>query len=695
MNSIVNATPFSYARGIQDVSGKTLAPVALAQPTFCPKVYTYAQKGKVGRSYMVVGDARTSIFGAATFDPQSKFANHATIFANAVNAQGCAAMHERILPADAPPPAALRVWLDLLPTQVQDYQRNSDGSIKTDSAGAPVLAGKLQGFLGKWVVEGIAPDADGVRPIGLATQKTGNQTDATAGTQSIRYPWMDVEISSHGSWGNDQGLRMWAPTTLSGTPIDSRLVADQKAYQFFIAVAARPDALTTPKVVSTVSGGQAVPFVLKPGLIDRNTGSQMYLGDVFVKNYSDHTPGITPTIGAFDNIHIYDAAIGEVLEMLYQAEFAHADAFSDFTGEEDEKYRFNPFSATSSTGVAYHTFQIVTGASDSARLTENSTLFAQGGGDGTMSNALFAGLVKNKLLEYGDANSPLMDSVMNPETIFWDSGFPMDTKKAMAAVISIRKDIAVAASVFEVGAPALSDDQERSVAISLLTHFQMYPESDYYGTPATRAIIVGSSGYVLNSPWTSPLPASYELLNKAADYMGASNGKWKAGRAFDVAPRNQVDYMRDLTLPFRPANARYKDWDAGLIWPQSYSMTRQFFPQMQTIYPDDTSVLNNFITVMACVWLERIGEAVHRDFTGRSDLTQDQMVDRINQAILDKTKDVFDNRFVIVPETTYTADDKLRGYSWTTVIKIYSPMMQTVQTLTIQANRLDDLAAAA
>jgi hypothetical protein len=44
--------------------------------------------------------------------------------------------------------------------------------------------------------------------------------------------------------------------------------------------------------------------------------------------------------------------------------------------------------------------------------------------------------------------------------------------------------------------------------------------------------------------------------------------------------------------------------------------------------------------------------------------------------------------------TTYTADDDLRGYSWTTVIKVGMPMMQTVQTLTIETYRKEDLASA-
>jgi hypothetical protein len=177
--------------------------------------------------------------------------------------------------------------------------------------------------------------------------------------------------------------------------------------------------------------------------------------------------------------------------------------------------------------------------------------------------------------------------------------------------------------------------------------------------------------------------------------MGASNGKWVPNYKPDVNPNNCVTMLRDLNVPFRPATARYKDWDAGMVWPEPYSMDMAYFPQHQTVYPDDTSVLNSAITAFACAQLVRIGEKVHRDLTGRSDLTKDQIVDRVNEAILKAVEGKFDNRFIIIPETQFTADDNLRGYSWTTVIKLGAANMTTVQSLTVESYRAADLQATA
>jgi hypothetical protein len=686
----------SYNNGIHDVSGRTLAPQPLDQPSHLPKSFIFARKGKPGKSYLVVGDSRTSIFGAETFDELGKYFNHATAFNNIFNKAGNASMVERVLPQDANPPAAFRLSLDLLATDVQDFQRNPDGTYLIDGSGNKVPTNsKIAGYLGKWVVEAISA-TDGIRDFGNGQIVKGDQVDGTNATQSDRYPIMDFMVSSEGEWGNNKGISIWALTQLTNVQVDSRLITDQKAYPFQLAVKSRPDALTTPTAVSTLTGSTSITFSLKPGLRDRNTSAQLYLGDIFVRNWQDTTtPGMSPTIGDFDRIKVYDNHVATVLGKIYTAELPALDAFSDFTGEDDEIYRVNLFTALTSYGTPYHAYQLVTGAQNSVRLSEGNTMFAQGGSDGTMDDTTFAALVKTKLLEYADKNSQRQDSVNHPENIFWDSGFPLDVKKTMGSFIAVRKDTYVVGSTHVVGGPDLTDDQERSVAITLASAFQNYPESTTYATPTVRASIIGGSGYLLNSNYSKSVPASIDRAWAWSLYMGASNGKWVSSRKPDVSPNNQVTLLRDLNVAFRPANARYKDWDAGLVWPEPYSMDMMYFPQFQTVYPDDTSVLNAGLTAFACAQLVRIGEKVHRDFTGRSDLTKEQLVERINNAYLDAVKDKFDNRFTILVDTQFTADDNLRGYSWTTIVKIGANSMTTVQSLTIESYRNEDLATAA
>jgi len=690
--NIPNAVPMTYNRGIHDVSGRTLAPQALDQPSHLPKSFLFARKGKPGKNYLVVGDSRTAIFGAETFDELGKYFNHATAFNNVFNRAGNASMVERIVPEDIAPPAAFRLSLDLLETQIQDFERNTDGSYKLGLDGIKTpLGAKVDGYLGKWVVEPISV-FEGVRQFGVGTVTKGDQTDVQSSTQSDRYPIMDFMVSSEGEWGNDKGIALWVLTQLTQNVVNTKLITDQKAYPFQLAVKSRPDNLTTAQTVSTLGGTPELTFTLKPGMRDRATGAQMYLGDIFVKAYHDaSTPGMSPTIGDFDRIKVYDNNVKTVLNMIYQAELPTIDVFSDIQGEQDEIYRINPFTAVSSYGAPYHTFQLVTGANNSVRLNETGVMYASGGSDGTMNDEVFSNLVKAKLQEYGDKNSFRQDAVNHPENMFWDSGFPLDVKRVLGNFIGVRKDTFVMGSTHVVGGPNLTDEQERSVAISLAQALQSYPESDYYATPTVRGCIIAGSGYLLNSNYTAAVPSSIDRANAWSLYMGAANGKWVPNYKPDVNPNNVVSLLRDMNVVFRPANARYKDWDAGMVWPEPYTMDMMYFPQHQTVFPDDTSVLNGAITAFACAQLVRIGDKVHRDMTGRQDLTKDQLVERINSAILAAVDGKFDNRFEFIVETEFTADDDLRGYSWTTKIKLGASPMRTVQSLTIESYRSEDL----
>ena len=78
---IVNGAPFFNPLGTQDSSTKPLVREPYAQPTHCPKVYFYAQKGPT-TPQLAVGGSRVMLYGEDTFDPRSDYFNHATLFAN-------------------------------------------------------------------------------------------------------------------------------------------------------------------------------------------------------------------------------------------------------------------------------------------------------------------------------------------------------------------------------------------------------------------------------------------------------------------------------------------------------------------------------------------------------------------------------------------------------------------------------------
>lgn len=690
--AIVNAAPMTIMLGTQDKSTRPLVPEAEALPTHLPKIYIFAKKGPT-TPQLVVGGSRSKMYGEESFDLRKPWATHGTALANTINRAGNSAMYERLRPADAGPNASLRLSLDLLETQVDDYERNSDGSIKLNAGGAPIVTGQVAGYRAKWVVEAIPTDVDGALEFGLGTQGPGDQVDGV--TQSVRYPIMDLVTPDFGADGNNRGVRIWAPTTLSSQPVDERIIQNEKVYPFRIACAARADELATAKTVETQSAEQSVQVCWKPETINRLTDSELSIDNVFIQAYQTlNDPTFPDSYGPFGQLRVYHDQIQAVLDLVYAAEVPHIDAFSDIDGVSDgDEHRLNLIGGVSSQGVPYHSYQIVTGAANSARLSEISTLFAAGGSDGTMGEEAYGALVAERVVEYANENSVLQDTAKYPESIIYDSGFPLDTKYALLSALAIRKDIAVVLSTHDVLGPQLSASEESALAIALKTRAQMYPESEYFGTPVMRCMIVGRSGKMIGSQYRKPLPLTFEIAAKAASYMGAGNGKWKGGFAFDSAPLSEVTMFSDINVTFTPAKVRNKDWANGLVWVESFGRRSVYFPALKTVYDNDTSVLNSFFTMMACVELQKVGDRARRQYSGNAALTNAQLVERVNQFVSDDVEGRFDGRFVIQPDAYFTEADVARGYSWTLPIRLYAANMKTVMTLSIEAYRIEDLAA--
>jgi hypothetical protein len=700
----INAAPTTNMQGIQDKSARTLVPVVEALPTHLPKIYIFAQKGTT-LPQLVDGEARNRIYGADSFDMRKPWANHATDLCNVLIAAPNSVMAQRVKPADAKT-ATLRVYLDVLPTKVQDFQRNLDGSIKKDAiTGLPVPVtgpgASIDGYKVKFVVEEVlALTEASLTPedtFGAGVVKAGDQTDATTSTQSQKIPFMDLEVDSFGAYGSNTGLRIWAPTAVSAGAVDGRILTNEKVYPYRIACMQRDSALTTPKVLSTLGGEQYVDFSLKEGVINRTVDKQMFIGDVFLQAYEKkNDPKYAPVFGPFGRFHLYQANVAAFLEDFYAAELPHNGLFGDFKGTPtvpvaDEEHLFNIFGGVSSAGVPYHSYQILSGAG-TVRFTESATVYARGGADGTMTNAVFDALVSAEVLEYANPLSVLQDMAKYPEAIIYDSGFGLQTKYDLMSVMALRKDIAVALTTFTVGGKTLTASEDSALALALRTRARNYPESEFYGTSTCRCVIVARSGKRISSQFTKPLPLIIEFAAKAARFMGASNGKWKSVYGMDQDPNNLVADFTDVSVTFTPLTVRNGDWANGLIWVEHMGRQSLYFPAFKTVYDDDTSVLNSFITMMACVELQKVGDRARRKYSGNSKLTAGQLIERVNEYVVENTVGRFDDRFIIQPNTYYTAADIARGYSYTLAIKIGAPNMTTVGSLTIESYRYEDLA---
>jgi hypothetical protein len=713
--NIQNAAPMMIARGVQDLSGRPLPLDGDTIATHIPVVYGFAQKGP--KRALVSGAARTNIFGSDTFDLRKKFATHQTALSNLISEGGGTQMFERLEPVDIGPRANFTLWADVLETTIPQYERDDEGAFVLDpltSERVP-LAGNvtLNGTKIKWVmssVNALEDEAD----FGTLTVKAGDQVSGAV--HSKRYPIMQFWASSRGSVFNNSGARLWASTENAVVPLNTNLMDAIKAYPFRLQLVQRSSEYDTARPVETQFGEQFIDFTFKPDTIDPTNDSRVSIQETFLHHYTNTSNNGSPVdYGHFGGAKVYDENVAKLVDMIYANELGQGQN-SDFTGATDEQWLVNFISCISSKGEPYYTAEIVGGAG-SVRLTETTNLFAAGGSDGTMVEvgattkevggltvdmtaaeieqahfASFAGMVEKAISEYANPNSVLMDTADNVESIFYDSGFPLRTKNELPKFISERKDLFVVLSTYDVNGGPMTAEQEYSTAVALRGKLKAYAESDYFGTPTMRGMVVGRYGRMIGSQYKKKLPLTLEVANKANLMMGASDGKWREGKVFDANPGNIITLFEDVNVTFTPARVRNRDWVVGLNWVQKLNSKQLFFPALQTIYDDDTSILNSFFVAMCCVELQKVGERVWRQFTGTVRLTNEQLVDRVNAAVQEKTLGRFCDMFKIVPDAKVTAADEQRNYSWHLGIELYANGMKTVMTLDVRARRMSDLA---
>lgn len=690
MVTIVSANPQMLSGGINDLSIREVTPEAPALPSFLAKVFGFAKTGPL-TPQLVVGNSRAQMYHADSFNERSKWATCATVLSNVLNSQGNQQMFQRLKPKDAGPNASLRITMDLLQTSVDEYQRNDDGTIRKNADGLPTPTGqKIPGYIGRLVARQVPQD-----DFGTAVEQTGEYNDGV--NQSVSFPLFDLEVPHFGADGNNSGLRIWAQTAVGLDSLDDRILTNEGVYPFRMACLRRDDEMSSGRVARTNFNETSVQVAFKPGAIDRNTDLELYVGDVFLQNYEDFdNPAAPPKWGPFGKMAVYDDSIKKLLGLIYDAEAPYFDPdTSDAQGfdKEAELYLINLFGACSSRNVPYHAFILESSGADVMRASENSVVYAVGGSDGTMNEAVLNELIREEMLEYADPNSPVQDLVVNPESVMVDPGFELATKYALCNFIAVRRDTCVILSTHDVMGETLDGAQESSLGISLRTRLQLFPESELNGTHVCRGMVVGHSGEFLDSRYPRRLPLTLEIAKKAAAYMGAGNGRWKAGLSFDSAPRSVVSNFKNVNATFKPVSVRNTDWKNSLVTVQSFEMRSVFFPALKTVYDNDTSVLNSFFTMFIFCDLHKVGHRQWRNFTGSDKRSPSELKRDAEKHINDAVKDKYDNRVIIIPEVYYTKTDRDRGYVWRTRIKVGANNMTTVNVLELEAHRMEDLMA--
>lgn len=695
MNPILNAAPMFNFGGLKDDSGRTLVPEAVQVPTHYPHVYIYAPRGGA-EPVSCAGDTVASVFGSEAVDPRSKYYTHQSKLLTTLLGRGNQVLVQRIIPADAPSPARLLLCADIVEEQIQQYERNADGTYRLTAEGdrIPVENSKLAGHTIRWSV--VNPMAEATEQVpapgfGASAPRVGALVNSVS-EQSTRYPIMELEVSHQGEYGNNYGIRIDVPHAMSSQPADEYLTNAIRARLMNVQIITRKDAYSSASIVASMGGENSLLLTLAPDRANPMTTARLSMDEVFLDAYRRiDQPGWPDIHGPFGRMHIYRQNLEAILEMIGATEAPRGTINESVTITADDLYLVNPFTGFAVSGAPYYTLEVQGPMQGGIAFSANANMWASGGGDGTMSADAFDAAVRDQFDNYGTNGIDMLDDAKYDISAYYDTGFKLDTKLAMINLLGKRDDIALILSTQEAGRPLNTAADESAIAIALRNALRLHPESVIHGTSVCRGLIVGHGGQLLSDTRKETTALTIEFADKAAWYMGAANGRWRSGAGFDISPNNKINLFTGLNVTFKGASVRNRDWDNGLIWAQRYDASSFFWPATQTVYDDDTSVLNSAITMFGALEAIKTCRRVWRDLTGRSDLTDEQFAERSDRMFDERISGRFDGRFVFTSTTFYTEADTQRGYSWSSRVDMYANNSKTVGTSTIVTRRMSDL----
>lgn len=745
-------TPRMVSTGIKDSSKRPLVPQPEQIPQHLPLIYSLAERG-TGEPQMAIGDAMLARYGSATFDQNSAYYTHQTALCKVITRNGNQVMFKRLIPANAKK-ALLRLSLELIPTELPVYERTSDGGIRYSQAGplgTPIVSETINGYRGVWYL-GVDHYVGTAKNFGQGTIRDTFRLGSVTGSggqplgiyrdqnalpvvgESKLYPILDMEVDTHGAYGNRLGLRIQTPTSRDVNPLQIDIVEVIKAFLYRFGLVERDVTALTPNTTATTLDEAYLDLGFPQDLVHpRIETRSLSFEDNMIDSYAIDDVGFIPVNAPFGAIKVYHEYLGEVLNRLTQGELIGGVAIK---GEKDydvlaadygrtgahaftdtnNAHLFNLFNGVDVNGVPYFASDLNSGSVfGGINIGPDTILYASGGDDGlaVLPNGkpnklenlrMFDEMVRNEASTFGSGEYPLLDIAKYPISAVWDSGYSVDTKTALLRIMARRQDVFVVLTTQSVAdyvgspipenwkrVPVNTESEELSLLDVLSQAALLYPESTINNTPACRAAVVGHAGELITESGRQILPLTFDLAHKVSKYMGASDGRWVNGSAFDSETGKLVEIQKNINLTSKTTTAYDRAWANGLIWVQNWDRASQFYPSYQTVYPDETSVLNSLIVSLGMCTIQKVAFDVWKSLTGNGALNDRQLIQRSDELIRNKTVDRFDGRLVVVPRTQFTPSDIENGNSWSAEITVYANTERTLQFSTTVARRMSEL----
>ena len=552
---------------------------------------------------------------------------------------------------------------------------------------------------------------------------------------STLYPIMDALVLGEGEEGNDLAIRLRSTATRDREKVDFALVEQLRSMLYRTSIVKRSASGISLANIQTVMGADFLDLGFSDDLTLPSNRQPISIENRLFEDWDLDTPGYVPEPGPFQSIHVYQDSINAMLERLTVGETiggvviegeAAFDEEAEAYGRDADFAFLNPANAslfnfllnTDYNGVPYFAVDVTKSAAFGGLApAKDLVIFADGGDDGLPIKAngqpdrlgillLLDQMVKDELEAFGDREyARVLDLARYPIRAIWDSGFSIDTKKMALNVLSKRPDMYVILGTQSIAdwigtitdpanfvmRPANTDDEDRAIALELSNAAALYPESEVFGTPVCRAMVIGHCGQLLTEYPRPVVPMTFDFASKVSKFMGAP--RWRDQYAFDLEGRKEVNIMQRINNTWKTPAGYDQSWENNLVYVQYADRRNLFYPQFQTVYRDDTSVLNDAFVMMACCSLQWLHFQVWRELTPTGGMSDDKLIETSDRKLADKVKDRYNGRFVIEPETTLTPTDEQNGRSWHASYKLYANAARDRVYSSVVTYRMSDLQA--
>ena len=710
--NIDNRAPRIDHRGIRDnlvhrALGSRVQTFRERIPTHLPHVFAFTQKGP--REPQIVNqESAHALYGKESFNLRGPFATHQTLLSKVLHKRDNYYLLHR-LPAPGSETATLGLTLQIATAQQNEYVRTSDGGFEYDEDGEKIPTGRvIDTYLLRWKLVHVEEDEFGRRTRKMGTfviadngltgeddLVTTEDGEIVITDQSQDMPVMDFRVNGFGSFGNNVGIRLWQMPRMDIPMRNADPNAPETPIIYGLHVVERDDVYSSPRIHYTNDGQEEHMVTFSSNFLDNLTGESLRIDDVLNSAYADRNARPVRH-GAFDAVHFYEDNVEALLRTLHSAEYDYG-AQPDWENRPQEHHRINIIDGVDFNGNEYHTFRVAGMSEEGFEWGRMNTAYAMGGEDGDMSKETFDSLVREQLENYGDLEHPavefpFLDMGYYPQSVIYDTGFTMETKKAMMVPVKRRPDIGIVWSTQDLMKPLNTEEEESAISSYLKAYARTFPESRILGTDTCRVMIVGHAGKLVDNAWRDNAPLTIAFADAAAVYMGDGGGRWRTDQGFDQAPYNDITMFRvnTVNLTWKPDEVYRDDWEEGLIHVIFPSRNRLKFAQMQTVYGNEHSPLNHPINVFGAIELQKVGFRVWTELLNNGKMSHENFLELSDVRIASNTQGRFDGRFSVIPVTDYVGADRDTSTRWTTTLTMTGRNGKHINTFTINSEQSRD-----